>query len=137
MRILKRTSVKTLIAHRAAYIRQPGRGSEGIGLNHGGLYAAMAEKLLEPVVTVVSSSGWGTGKWQKRVSSDGPGHGGRWSGAEGIAAVAGPHSAGEDLAKGGNLADHRKHDRRFVYLQFRPLGRIQYWSEIYFLCFLY
>jgi hypothetical protein len=33
-----------------------------------------------------------------RVSSDGPRHDGKWSAVEGIAAVAGPHSAGEDLA---------------------------------------
>lgn len=38
-------------------------------------------------------------EWRLRVISDGPRHGGRWSGAKGIAAVAGPHSAGEDLAR--------------------------------------
>ena len=71
----------------AAYIRQSGRGSEDIGINHGGLYAAVAELVLEPVFIILPFSGWPTGKWQRWVMSDGRCHAESWSAAEGGADV--------------------------------------------------
>ncbi len=62
MRIHMITSVKILLAHRAACIFQLGRSSQDVSTNHDGLDADMAEKLLEDVSIIVLSSGLGHGQ---------------------------------------------------------------------------
>ena len=49
-------------------LRTPGRTTvEDMGVDHGRLYVAMAQKLLDRADIVASTSGWGAGKWQLRV----------------------------------------------------------------------
>ena len=74
---------------------------QDVGVDRRCVDVFMTKKLLDRAHFLAPSSGFVTDEWQLRVSSDGQRHAGSWSEAEGIAAVAGPHPAGEVLAKGG------------------------------------